>query len=332
MGQEFRTEERRAVSPIVDAARAERVVGTRPSEDVSHLLPPLAIAPDPAERDYGPRPWIEWVVDLAGDEPVTRTRLLSILTEPALADLGGPELYGRPVGEDAWTFVRAEGVPEQFVDLALGWNLAPRENEPPDAWMLRQYRDRLARLLRLLDRKARPRETTECAEERSAELVRLRSEWDVGVALVLRAPWHQRFEAREIWDAAYALGMRWGHLELFHWYNQPGLPGDEHLFSLWSVEEPGTFAPEWVVAGMTVPEIALGFSVPRSPDPHGVFDRMVSAGRYFQSRLGGKLLVGPVAIASETTLRLWRGRVHTAAHELSEAGFAPGSARAMQLF
>ena len=37
---------------------------------------------------------------------------------------------------------RAEGVPEQFADLALGWNLAPRETDPPDAWMLRQYRDR----------------------------------------------------------------------------------------------------------------------------------------------------------------------------------------------
>jgi cell division protein ZipA len=216
--------------------------------------------------------------------------------------------------------------------MALGWNLAPRGTEPPDAWMLRQYRDRLARLLRPLNRKPRPREATESAEERSADLIRLRSDWDVGVALILRAPWLRRFDSREIWDAAYALGMRWGRLELFHWHNRPGLPGDEHLFSLWSVEEPGTFPPEWVVAGMTVPEIALGFSVPRSPDPAGVFDRMVTAGRYFQSRLGGKLLVGPVTIASDRTLRLWRGRVQTAATELAAAGFPTGSARALQLF
>src|SRR5947209_11341712 len=87
MGQEFRTEERRAVSPLVEAARAERVVGTHPSEDVSHLLPPLTVSPEPAERDYGPRPWIEWVVDLAGDATVTRTQLLSIFTEPVLEEL-----------------------------------------------------------------------------------------------------------------------------------------------------------------------------------------------------------------------------------------------------
>ncbi len=83
---------------------------------------------------------------------------------------------------------------------------------------------------------------------------------------------------------------------------------------------------------MTVPEVALGFSAPRSPDPVGVFDRMVAAGRYFQSRLGGKLLVGHVTIASERTLRLWRGRVQTAATELAAAGFPPGSAKALQLF
>src|SRR5438270_7318072 len=93
MGQEFRTEERRAISPLVDAARAERVVGTRPSEDVSHLLPPLAVPPEPSDRDYGPRPWIEWVVDLAGETPATRAQLLSVLNEPVLKDLGGPELY-----------------------------------------------------------------------------------------------------------------------------------------------------------------------------------------------------------------------------------------------
>jgi cell division protein ZipA len=332
MGPEFRVGERQAVSSSEEAARAELVVGTHPSEDVSHLLPPLAMPPEPEVRDYGPRPWLEFVVDLAGAAPCPRARILSVLTDRALEDLGAPELYGRAEGEEAWTFVRAVGVPDAFADLALGWNLAPRVGNPPDAWELRQRKELLSRLLRPLDRRPRPRETTEAAEERSAELVRLRDNWDVGVALVLRAPWLRRYDTRELWDAAYALGMKWGHLELFHWHNRAGLPGDAHLITLWSVEEPGSFTPEWVAAGMTVPEIALGFSVPRSPDPLGVFDRMVAAGRYFQTRLGGKLLVGQVAIASERTLRLWRGRVHTAATELTAAGFPPGSSKAMQLF
>ena len=332
MSPEFRVGERQAVPSTEDAARAERVVGTPPNKDVSHRLPPLTVAPEPAGRDYGPRPWLEFIVDLAGAAPCSRYSLLSVLSEQALADLGGPELYGRPVGEEAWTFVRAAEVPDRFDELALGWNLAPRMGDPPDARELRRHKEHLSRLLRPLGRKPRPRETTEQAEERGAELIRLRDNWDVGVALVLRAPWLRRYDTRELWDAAYALGMKWGHLDLFHWHNRPGLPGDEHLFSLWSVEEPGTFAPERVAAGMTVPEVALGFSVPRSPDPLGVFDRMVAAGRYFQARLGGKLLVGQVAIASERTLHLWRGRVHTAATELTAAGFPPGSSKAMQLF
>lgn len=332
MSQEFSLGEPETVVSRDSAAYAERVVGRKPGEDATHLLPPLAVATATDSRDYSPRPWLEYVIDLTGPDPCPRSRLLTALDSRTLAALGSPELYGRPVGEAAWTFVRAEGVPEAFTDLALGWNMAPRNGEAPTVHDLRRYRDRLAYQLRPLGRKPKPRALPEQAVERGEELARLREEWDVGVALVLRAPWLRRYDSRDLWDAAYALGMRWGHLQIFHWHNRRGLPGDEHLFSLWSLEAPGTFSPELVAAGMTVPEVALGFSVPRSPDPVGVFDRMVAAGRYLQTRLGGKLLVGPVAIASERTLSLWRGRVQTAAVELTAAGFPPGDPRTMQLF
>lgn len=324
--------EERAVPPGERAASEDRSVSPAGSETSSLLLPPLDVHPERTAPDYGPRPWLEYILDLVGPEPCPRSPLLSLLSDDLLTGLGNPELYGRPVGEESWTFVRAPGVPDQFEALALGWNLAPREGQPPDGRMLRRCRDELTRLIRPLSRKPQPREPVEAAVQRGADLVRLRDDWDVGVALVLRAPWLRRFDAQVIWDTACALGMQWGHLGIFHWHNRPGLPGDEYLFSLWSLEDPGTFAPEWVAAGMTVPAVALGFSVPRSPDPVGVFDHMVQAGRTLQSRLGGKLLVGEVAIASERTIRLWRSRIRTAAAELTGAGFPPGSARALQLF
>jgi cell division protein ZipA len=332
MGQQFGVGGWQALPPDRQSARVDRVLGRQADQDDSCSLPPLDLAPEPLRRDYGPRPWLEYIVDLVGPTPCPRSALLSVLTERALEELGGPELYGRAAGEETWTFAQVPGIPEELEELALGWNLAPRGCDPPNPRLLRHYRDRLGRLLRPLERRPRPRETPEQALDRSIELIRLRDDWDVGVALVLRAPWLRRYSTRDIWDAATALGLRWGHLDLFHWHNRPGLPGDEHLFSLWSVEEPGTFSPECAAAGVTVPEIALGFSIPRSPDPLGVFDRMVTAGRYLQSRLGSKLLVGQVAIASERVLRLWRGRVRIAADELTAAGFPPGSSKAMQLF
>jgi hypothetical protein len=332
MSREFSRGEIQAARAAESAARAERVVGTTPSEDVSHLLPPLTISTELEGHEQGPFPWLEYVVDLVGTEPCSRSRLLSALNDRVLTELAVPTLYGRPVGEEAWSTVYAAGVAEEFAEVALAWNMAPREGEPPSARDLRRHRDYLAHRLRPLGLKPRPRETVEAAVERGEELIHLRENWDVGVALVLRAPWLRRYDTRDLWDAAYALGMKWGHLELFHWHNRPGSPGDEHLISLWSVEEPGTFTPEWVAAGMTVSEVALGFSIARSPDPLGVFDRMVVAGRYLQSRLGGKLLVGQVAIATERVLNLWRGRVQTAAAELTDAGFPPGSSRALLLF
>jgi cell division protein ZipA len=332
MSREFSRAELQAARAAESAARAERVVGTTPSEDVSHLLPPLRIPMEMQVREQGPHPWLEYVVDLVGPEPCPRARLLSALNDRVLTDLSFPMLYGRVVGEPAWTTVYGAGITEEFAELALAWNMAPSEGEAPSARDLRRHRDYLAHRLRPLGLKPRPRDTGEAAVQRGLELVHLRENWDVGVALVLRAPWLRRFDTRELWDAAYALGMKWGHLELFHWHNQSGLPGDEPLISLWSVDEPGTFTPEWVAAGMTVSEIALGFSIARSPDPIGVFDRMVAAGRYLQTRLGGKLLVGQVAIATERVLNLWRGRVQTAAAELTDVGFPPGSPRALLLF
>jgi hypothetical protein len=332
MSQEFSLGEPVTPPPAETTAGTEWLVTAEPSEDASHLLPPLDVCEETKPGDYSPRPWLEYVLDLVGPEPCPRSHLLSILDERVLRELGGPELYGRALGESTWTFVRAEGVPEAFDELALGWNLAPREQEAPDVRTLRRYRDLVAHRLRPLGRRPKARELPERAAERGAELIRLRDNWDVGVALVLRAPWLKRFDSRVIWDAAAALGMRWGHLDIFHWHNRPGCSGDERLFSLWSLEAPGTFLPEHVAAGLSVPEIALGFSIPRSPDPLGVFDRMVAAARYFQARLGGKLLIGPVAIASEQQVLLWRVRVRTAADELTAAGFPPGSARTMQLF
>jgi cell division protein ZipA len=332
MSQEFSLGEPQT-APWVEAGEpAARVVGTTPSEDASHLLPPLTVPPRSAERDYGPRPWLEYVIDLVGEAPYPRAQLLSLLPEPLLEEIAMPELYGRPVGEEAWTFVRASGVPEEFRELAVGWNMAPREGEAPTVAALRRYRDLLAHRLRPLGRKLRPRELPERAAQRGAELARFRDHWDVGVALVLRAPWLRRYDAREVWDAACSLGLEWGHLEIFHWHNRMRWPGDDHLFSLWSLEAPGSFSPEEVAAGMTTPELALGFSIPRSPDPMGIFERMVTAGRYMQSRLGGKLLLGPVSVLSEVQLQLWRARIRTAMEQLTQAGFPPGAARTMQLF
>jgi cell division protein ZipA len=332
MSQEYRLGEPQTEPEVETCPPADPVIAPPPSEDASHLLPPLTVSLPAEAPDYGPRPWLEYVLDLVSPEPCQRERLLGLLSERALEEIGSPELYGRPVGEESWTFVRALGVPETFGELALGWNMAPREGEPPTVRELRRFRDVLAHRLRPLGRRPKPRELPEAACQRGADLIRLREDWDVGVAIVLRAPWLRRYDCREVWDAAYALGMEWGHLEIFHWHNRMRWPGDEHLFSLWSLEAPGTFTPELVAAGMTVPELALGFSIPRSPDPLGVFDRMIAAGQYLRSRLGGKLLIGPASIASETTIQMWRCRVQIAATELTSMGFPPGSARTMQLF
>jgi hypothetical protein len=330
MSQEFRLGQPRP-TPEGEVVAAGRLPEPGTSDLIAPLLPPLTLPGRAEDRDYGPRPWLEYLLELNGPLPFCRSRLLSLLSDPLLCELGSPELYAQPLGEERWTFLRAGVVAEELAAAVIGWNLAPRESDPPPPAALRRWRDVLAHRLRPLGVRLRAREAVERACERGGELVRLREDWDVGVAFVLRAPWHRRYDGRDLWEAAHALGLEWGHLAIFHWLNRGG-PGDERLFSLWSLEEPGTFSPERVAAGMTVGEVALGYSIARSPNPIAVFDRMVLAGRYLQRRLGGKLLVGPVSVATDRTLQLWRGRVRTAVEELTAAGFPPGSSRTMQLF
>src|SRR5262245_41217281 len=103
MSREFRRADIQAARAAESAARAERVVGTTPSEDVSHLLPPLTIPTEMAAREPGPHAWLEYIVDLVGAEPCPRARLLAALDDRVLEELALPTLYGRPAGQERWT-------------------------------------------------------------------------------------------------------------------------------------------------------------------------------------------------------------------------------------
>src|SRR5262249_20081549 len=150
MSREFSRGELQAARAAESAARAERVVGTTPSEDVSHLLPPLTIPVGLQAPEPGPYPWLEYVVDLVRAELCSRSRLLSALNDRVLSELATPALYGRAVGEQAWSTVYAAGVAEEFAELSLAWNMAPSEGEAPSARDLRRHRDYLAHRLRPL--------------------------------------------------------------------------------------------------------------------------------------------------------------------------------------
>jgi cell division protein ZipA len=132
-----------------------------------------------------------------------------------------------------------------------------------------------------------------------------------------------------VWDVMYSLGLQWGDMDLFHWKNESDF-GEGELFSVWTSTDPGYFLPELIAAGKVMTkDLVLSFSVPRSPAPAEVFDEMIKAAKYAQSRLGGAIL------GDEDRPFVKDGvnrSIEDVVRRLVEAGFPPGEESTLRLF
>src|SRR5262249_26109857 len=128
------------------------------------------------------------------------------------------------------------------------------------------------------------------AARQSARLLELVETCSSQPAVVLRAISEIGFGGRAIWDVMLSLGLRWGDMDLFHWEN-PGVPGDDHLFSVWTSTPPGYFFPEEIAAGRVhTSDLVFGFSVARTWQPEVVAESMLQAVHYAERRLVGRVL------------------------------------------
>lgn len=94
-----------------------------------------------------------------------------------------------------------------------------------------------------------------------------------------------------VWDVLQSVGLRWGDGDLFHWENVNRNYGDDQLFSVWTMTDPGYFLPEEIKKGTMNPDnLVFGFSIPRSIDPEHISPIMLNVVKYCKKRLGGKIL------------------------------------------
>src|SRR5262249_15826044 len=127
---------------------------------------------------------------------------------------------------------------------------------------------------------------------------------------------------KAIWDVMLCLGLQWGDMDLFHWEN-PGIHGDDHLFSVWTSTPPGYFFPEEIAADRVQShDLIFGFSIPRTFQPELIFDSMTKAIRYAQKRLGGRLVdIEGNPFSEQTEL----SKIRNVVKQLRNAGFEPGT-------
>lgn len=116
----------------------------------------------------------------------------------------------------------------------------------------------------------------------------------VPAELIVAAP--STWTSRAVWRCACSLGMRWGHLDLFHWH---AANSDQIWFSLHRLEEPAGFLPERVSEGDRVRGVVFVHDPDLSPDPAGSWQRMVMAAAAWTSQIGGNPIdryANPIAL------------------------------------
>lgn len=283
----------------VSQARAEAVLPAEGSEDVSHLLHKWVVEKQHGKhsdegRDYLPNVKTDWVVylDFAPNTILKKASIQQVFNPTWREKYDYPELYGYSPEEKRWTYVNAGGVPDLYSGLQLAWKLRSLDNDEPIA------SDRLGIFLaaakqaggKLQVTGMRPASSPEDAARQSARLLDLVESCDFHPAVVLKARSESGFDGRAIWDVMLSLGLRWGDMDLFHWEN-PGIPGDDHLFSVWTSTPPGYFFPEEIAAGrIHTSDLVFGFSVPRTWQPDVVVESMLRAVHYAEHRLDGHVL------------------------------------------
>ncbi len=340
-GDDYLTTEGGTAAPDI-ISRVLLALGVEPLTDARHLLSPV---PLPASSTVQPAPSdapdesTSFVIEVSGPRLVPLLAIVETLNGDARIALDFPRLWGRTLGG-------AETAPPWFplpyspldalpnADLPLGatafsWALSGIVSQGNEAVReLNGYRSELEKRFAPFGWGVTLREAPGDAVARAARLHRIKSRFARAVEMRL-IPHGRPFPSRQVWRSAYALGLTWGEMDLFHW-NDP-ISG-RRLFTLSSLGQPGYFLPERAAEGEGIPGLSLGFELPTAPAPLETFDRMAIALDYLRHQLGGKPTASDGAEMDAERLYLEREQLEEAVKALINTGISPGSPEAVRYF
>lgn len=320
---------------------AQTGLPTTASEDRSELLKVPARAQGQQrrnpnkDRDYRPDETVEFVVDVEFDgAPVFTAKEVEQAFGPQWSQAHGHAcMFGWSPEIRLWSYLIAADAPKTFTKLCIGIPLYDPLAEMPvplKSTTLHGYvksiDDRTKRLGRATIRLNQPVESAEKASKRIGEMV---ASCNRDVTVRLLAPSGAIFPGREIWDVMLCLKLPWGDMDLFHWPNQSAI-GDSYFFSVSTSTPPGYFLPERIARNQVkVSDLVFSFSIPRSAGPLEVFESMLKAVEFTQSRLGGE-----IADSHGNPLRkdAVRAEIKDVIERMKQAGFEPGANGTLRVF
>ncbi|MES2459298.1 MAG: cell division protein ZipA C-terminal FtsZ-binding domain-containing protein [Armatimonadota bacterium] len=343
-GDDYFAVEARGKSAPDLVKRVVLALGSEPLENAQHLLTPIpapvSSAPqNAASTSNSLEQSTSFIVEVSGQYPLSLLAVLETLTPEARAALGFPRLWARvpgpDLGEPPWfplPYFASDALPDADLPIgavAFSWALSQLILQGRDAIReLDQHRREIEKRFSLLGWNSAPGEAPEAAVARAARLNRIKARFARPIEMRLMPP-GRPFPSRQVWRTAYALGLTWGEMDLFHWED----PRSGHrIFTLSSLGQPGYFLPERAVEGEGIHGLSLGFELPTAPDPLETFDRMAIALGYLHRQLGGRPTASDGAELDAERLYGDRMSLEEAIGEMVKAGIAPGSAEAARYF
>jgi cell division protein ZipA len=324
------------VPETVSQDRARRVMPGKPSEDARRILVVPALM-DPPDRDdnYPPDETVTWVVDVVFPEgtELSGKQVQTLIDQQLLRSIDGAMTHGLCTRTGKWTYVGAGGAPEPYGRIAIAKSLTRSvgdEERAVEATVLQHMLDTIRnRFAQMEGTIVSSTETPENASSRSKQLVRLKHLCGQQIVIALQAPFGTLFDGHKIWDVMASLGIEWGDMDLFHWRN-PTESGDSYFFSVATSTSPGYFLPEEIAAGrVQTHDLLFAYEPARCSAPIHVFEQMLAAAEYTQSRLGGKLTDD---LGHTLNADLYRRKIEAIARTLEAASFPPGASSTLMLF
>lgn len=278
----------------------------------------------PYKPDIGPYHKVQFVIELVGRQLIPSQAAIQLLSAAARASLGEPEIYVMVPGQPRWRTLWTGDDSIAFDSLAFAWDLVSSRGHLT-AQSAHQLLRRAEEIGKPFARRAIPLKSPEEAEAAAKNLVEVKNSLDIGMDAALE-PSVDVFQTADLLKAAYGLGFRLRDSGLLEWRQQGW---EEALLAIYPLGAAVAFdLKRWPTVG----GVGIGFSVPCSPSPFEVLERLFQTLDGLQARVGGVVSDdeghpldakrrGELTQVLESALEAYR-----------QIGLTPGSSEALRLF
>ncbi len=299
-----------------------QLLGRELSADPHKALHPVSM---PGwEPETGPYHKVQYVIELVGPNLVPATQAKSLLDSKTRASLGDPEVYVMVPGEPRWRVLWTGDTAISYDSLAFAWDLVSKRGALSSA-NAKELWSRCDRIGAPWTRRAIAMPPPDEVEAAAQRLHSIRESFDVGVDLIIQRD-IGAFETLRAVEEAYAFGFRFGESGLLEWRSQ-GWP--EPLLWVYPIEDESGLST--LIEG-GVEGLAIGYSLPCSPSPVDVFDRLQEAAEGIARATEAIVYDTDGHVLTESSRVSMRKNVLLGAQTLTDLGLRPGSAESLRLF